>query len=100
MADVGTITEAYIPLEALDGGRVMLHVGNGTGQATEADLPTKLTNIMSAQMCPEAYDISAAVGVEVWYCNRTISSGKVTVGRKVDDTAHDDFSFILAGKVY
>ena len=100
MADVSAITEAYIPLEALDGGRVMLHVGNGTGDNTTADLPTKLTNIMSAQICPEAYTAIAAAGIEVFFCSRTITTGKVPVARKVDDPAKDDFSFLLAGKVY
>lgn len=100
MADVATITEAYIPLEALDGGRVMLHVGNGTGQATTAELPTKVTNIMSAQICPEAYNIAAAAGQEVFFCDRLLSSKKVTVARKVDDTGFDKFSFLLAGEVY
>ncbi|MBA7649235.1 hypothetical protein ES703_57030 [subsurface metagenome] len=100
MADVATITEAYIPLEALDGGRVMLHVGNGTGQDTTAELPTKLTNIMSAQICPEAYNAGAGSGIEVFSCDRTISTKKVTVDRKADDAAKDDFAFLLAGKVY
>jgi len=100
MADVSVITEAYIPLEALGGGRVMLHVGNGTGDNTTAELPTKLTNIMSAQICPEAYNAGAGAGIEVFSCDRTITSAKVTVDRKVDDPALDKFAFMLVGKVY
>ncbi|GAI88830.1 unnamed protein product [marine sediment metagenome] len=100
MADVSALTEAYIPLEALDGGRVMLHVGNGTGNNVTADLPTKLTNIMSAQICPEAYNAGAGAGIEVFYCARTITAGKVAVLRKADDVGFDDFAFLLAGKVY
>jgi len=100
MADVSAITEAYIPLEALDGGRVMLHVGNGTGNNMTADLPTKLTNIMSAQICPEAYNAGVGSGIEVFSCTRTIATKKVPVARKADDPAFDDFSFLLAGEVY
>ncbi len=100
MADVATITEAYIPLEALDGGRVMLHVGNGTGQDTTAELPTKLTNIISAQICPEAYNAGVGSGIEVFFCDRAITTKKVTVARAADDAAKDDFAFLLAGKVY
>ena len=100
MADVSAITEAYIPLEALGGGRIMLHVGNGTGDNTTADLPTKLTNIMSAQICPEAYNAGAGAGIEVFSCNRTITTGKVPVARKVDDPVFDDFAFMLVGRVY
>ncbi|MBA7553929.1 hypothetical protein ES705_46533 [subsurface metagenome] len=100
MADVASITEAYIPLEALDGGRVMLHVGNGTGQATTAELPTKLTNIMSAQICPEAYNAGAGSGIEVFSCTRVIATKKVPVARKADDAAFDKFAFLLVGEVY
>ncbi|MBA7483533.1 hypothetical protein ES707_19048 [subsurface metagenome] len=101
MADVASITEAYIPLEALDGGRVMLHVGNGDMDAdTTADLPTKLTNIMSAQICPEAYNAVVGSGIEVFSCTRVIATKKVPVARKADDAAFDKFAFLLVGEVY
>jgi len=99
MADATTITEAYIPLKALGGGKAMLHIGNATGGNTTIELPTKLTNIMSAQICPEAYNAVAAAGIEVFSCDRTVTLARVTVDRKVDDPAFDDFAFMLVGRV-
>jgi len=100
MADATGVTQAYIPLEALDGGRAMLHIGTATGGNTTIELLTKLTNIMSAQICPEAYNAGAGSGIEVFSCDRAITTKKVTVGRKADDAAFDDFAFLLVGKVY
>ena len=100
MADATAVTAAYIPLKTLGGGRAMLHVGNATGGNTEIELPTKLTNIMSAQICPEAYNAGEAAGIEVFFCDRVLTTKKVTVERKADDPAFDDFAFLLIGKDY
>lgn len=100
MADATAVTQAYIPLKALGGGRVMLHVGNATGGNTTIELPTKLTNIMSAQICPEAYNAGVVSGIEVFFCDRVLTTKKVTVARKADDPAFDDFAFMLIGKDY
>ena len=100
MPDATGVTQAYIPLQTLGGGRAMLHVGNATGGNTTIELPTKLTNIMSAQICPEAYNAGAGSGIEVFFCDRTVTTKKVSVERKADDAAYDDFAFMLVGKDY
>ena len=100
MADVISITEAYIPLGALGGGKLVAHVGNGDlAGNTEGELPTKLTDVIMAQITSHDYNAAAAAGVEVWSCDRAITSNKVTIARKVDDDGHDKFNFLLIGRI-
>ena len=99
MADCTAITEAYVPLRGVDGGRLMMHCGNANmGAATTAELPTKLIEIIMAKLTPGAYDDAAANGGNVMFTDRVITSGKVTIERKVD-AGGDVFSFLLIGRV-
>ncbi|MBA7699925.1 hypothetical protein ES703_108631 [subsurface metagenome] len=94
--------EAYIPLTGLDGGRLMMHCGNADmgGAVTTIELPTKLIEILAAKITPESFDDAAgpAAGDQVFFCDRVIAAGKVTVERKVDGGG-DAFSFLLIGRV-
>jgi len=99
MADCTLITEAYVPLKGLDGGRLMMHCGNADmGAATDAELPTKLIEILMAKLTPGSYDDGAIVGGNVMFTDRVVTSKKVTIERKVD-AGGDTFSFILIGRV-
>jgi hypothetical protein len=100
MANISASEEMYIPLAGLDGGKLMMHVGNATGDGVTNELATKLTNIICAIITPEEYNAVAAAGIDVYFCDRAITSGRVTVQRKVDDADHDEFQFILIGEVY
>jgi len=100
MADIQATEEMYIPLEAQDGGRLMMHIGNATGDGVTNELLTKLTNIICAIITPEAYAAVAAAGIDVYFCDRVITTGRVTIQRKVDDPGADEFQFILIGEVY
>jgi len=100
MADIAATKEMYIPLEGLDGGRVMMHIGNATGDGVTNELLTKLTNIICAIITPEAYAAVAAAGIDVYFCDLALTSSRVTIQRKVDDPGADEFQFILIGKVY
>lgn len=100
MADISATEEMYIPLTGLDGGKLMLHIGNATGDGVTNELLTKLTNIICAIITPEAYNAGAASGIDVYFCDLAITSSRVTVQRKVDDPGADEFQFILIGEVY
>ncbi|GAI88827.1 unnamed protein product, partial [marine sediment metagenome] len=103
MANISATEEMYIPLTGLDGGRLMMHIGNATmldAAGISDELLTKLTNIICAIITPKAYNAVAASGIEVFFCDRAITTGRVTVQRKVDDPGFDEFQFILIGKVY
>jgi hypothetical protein len=78
----------------------MMHCGNADmGAATSAELPTKLTNNKKAKLTPGSYDDAAAAGGNVMFTDRVVTSGKVTIERKVDKGG-DVFSFLLIGEVY
>jgi len=100
MADISATEEMYIPLKGLGGGKLIMHIGNATGDGVTNELATKLTNIISAIITPEAYAAGAGAGIDVYFCDRALTSGRVTVQRKVDDPGADEFQFILIGKVY
>jgi len=100
MANIAATEEMYIPLEALDGGRLMMHIGNATMASVSSELATKLKNIICAIITPEAYAAVAASGIDVYYCDLALTTGRVTVARKVDDPGADEFQFILIGEVY
>lgn len=92
--------EAYIPLKPLGGGKLVAHVGNADlGHNTTGELATKLTDIIQALITSNDYIDTAADGIEVWSCDRLISSGAVTIDRKVDDPAKDEFNFLLIGRI-
>ncbi|MBA7649237.1 hypothetical protein ES703_57032 [subsurface metagenome] len=93
------LTEAYIPLTGQDGGRLMMHCGNGDmGAATTIELPTKLIEILMAKITPGSYEDVAADGGQVFFCDRVITAAKVSIERKVDKGG-DVFSFLLIGRV-
>lgn len=93
------VTEAYIPLRGVDGGRLMLHCGNADmGAVTTIELPTKLIEIIMAKITPGSYDDVAADGGQVFFTDRVITSGAVSIERKVDKGG-DVFSFLLIGRV-
>ncbi|MBA7649236.1 hypothetical protein ES703_57031 [subsurface metagenome] len=100
MADIAATEEMYIPLTGQDGGRLMMHIGNATGDGVTNELLTKLTNIICAIITPEAYAAGAASGIDVYFCDLALTSSRVTIQRKVDDPGADEFQFILIGKVY
>ena len=100
MANIAATEEMYIPLPGLDGGKLMMHIGNATGDGVTNELATKLTNIICAIITPEAYAAIAAAGIDVYYCDLAITTGRVTVARKTDDPGADEFQFILIGEVY
>ena len=92
--------EAYIPLAPLSGGKLVAHVGNADlGGNTTGELATKLTDIIEACITSHNYVAAAADGVEVWSCDRLISSGAVTIDRRVDDDGEDQFNFLLIGRI-
>ena len=106
MADATVVNEAYIPLKALGGGKLVAHIGNATWDAYDSvtnELPTDLANIREAIITPGGYVAAAAVGAQVMSCDRTVSSDKVTIERKVTgDTSGggpDTFSFVLIGEI-
>ncbi|GAI94981.1 unnamed protein product [marine sediment metagenome] len=107
MADATVVWEAYVPLKPLGGGKAMAHIGQATWSAYDAvtnELPTKLAEIKTALLTPATYTESAAAGVQVMFCDRTIASGAVTIERKVtgDTTGNgvvDTFNFMLIGRV-
>jgi len=93
------LTEAYIPLTGLDGGKLMMHVGNADMAAgTTVELPTKLIEILMAKVTPGSYVDGAANGLQVFFCDRVITAAKVSIERKVDGGG-DVFSFMLIGRV-
>lgn len=99
MADISATFETYVPLKALGGGKLMAHVGYATGDGTTNELATKLKDIIAAIITPHEYNAVAADGIDVYSCDRTITSGRVTVARKVDDPGYDVFNFLLIGRV-
>ncbi|MBA7483532.1 hypothetical protein ES707_19047 [subsurface metagenome] len=103
MADIAATEEMYIPLTGLDGGKLMMHIGNATildGAGISDELATKLTNIICAIITPEAYAAIAGAGIDVYFCDLALTAGRVTIQRRVDDPGADEFQFILIGKVY
>lgn len=104
MANIAATDEMYIPLTGLDGGKLMMHIGHATMldvAGISDELATKLTNIISAILTPDAYNAAiAAAGIEVFFCDLGITTGRVTIQRKVDDPGFDGFQFILIGEVY
>ena len=103
MANIAATEEMYIPLTGLDGGKLMMHIGNATmldAAGISDELLTKLTNIICAIITPEEYTAVAAAGINVYFCDLAITSSRVTVQRKVDDPGADEFQFILIGEVY
>lgn len=92
--------EAYIPLAPLGGGKLVAHAGNANlGGNTTGELPTKLADIIDAIITSHDYNAAAGDGIEVWSCDRGITAGAVTINRKTDDPAHDQFNFLLIGRV-
>ncbi|MBA7699924.1 hypothetical protein ES703_108630 [subsurface metagenome] len=100
MANIAATDEMYIPLTGLDGGKLMMHIGNATMASVTSELLTKLTNIICAIITPEEYFAAAGAGIDVYFCDRLVSSSRVTIQRGVDDPDHDEFQFILIGEVY
>ena len=93
------LVEAYIPLTGLDGGKLMMHCGKADMAAgTTVELPTKLIEILMAKITPGAYVDAAAAGLQVFFCDRVITAGAVSIERKVDGGG-DVFSFMLIGRV-
>lgn len=93
------LTQAYIPLTGLDGGKLMMHCGNGDMAAgTTVELPTKLIEILMVKLTPGSYVDGAADGLQVFFCDRVITAGKVSIERKVDGGG-DVFSFLMIGRV-
>ena len=98
MADISATFETYVPLEALGGGKLMAHMGYATGAGVTNELATKLTDIICAIITPEDYADAAAAGGQVYSCDRTIDSGRVTVARKAD-AGSEVFQFLLIGRI-
>jgi len=93
------LVEAYIPLTGLDGGKLMMHCGKADMAAgTTVELPTKLIEILMVKITPGSYDDAAGAGGQVFFCDRVISAGGVSIERKSDEGG-DVFSFILIGRV-
>lgn len=107
MADAVVVWEAYVPLKPLGGGKAMAHIGQATWEAYDDltnELATKLTEIKMALLTPGSYTETAGAGLQVMFCDRTITSGAVSIERRVtgDTTGDghvDTFNFILIGRV-
>lgn len=99
MANISATWETYIPLKPLDGGKLVAHIGYATGDGTSNELATKLKEIKCAIITPAVYSVAAGNGKNVYFCDRAISSGRVTIQRKADAAGNDIFNFILIGRV-
>jgi hypothetical protein len=77
------------------------HFGLATFVATETtvEVPTQLDVVESAIALPVEYNGAAADGAEVMFCDRAITAGAVTFGRKVaSDSATVTFSYMMFGR--
>lgn len=100
MANISATWETYIPLKALDGGKLVAHIGYATGDTASNELATKLAEIKCAIITPAVFAVGAgAGGLNVYFCDRAISSGRVIIARKADAAGDDIFNFILIGRV-
>lgn len=100
MANISATFEAYIPLETLGGGKLVAHVGYATGDGTSNELATKLSEIKCAIITPAEFAAGVGGGgLNVYFCDRGIASGRVTIQRKADAAGDDEFNFILIGRV-
>lgn len=83
---------------ALPGGMVM-QFGEWafTTTGTTVEVPTKLQTLVAAVATPESYTGTAAAAGEVLFCDKTITSGAVTVARKVAVDSGLKFSYVFIG---
>lgn len=65
---------------------------------TTLEVPTPLANVQCVIALPEAYGASAGAGENVMFSDRTVSSGAVTLARKVGTGSADGFSYIMIGQ--
>ena len=65
--------------------------------ATSVEVPTKMPTLVSTILMPESYSGTAVAGGEVMFCDRAITSGQVTVARKVAVDSALKFSYLFLG---
>jgi uncharacterized protein with beta-barrel porin domain len=85
----------YVPLQ----GNMVMQYGENefATTGTTVEVPTKLQTLIAAVATPESYTGSAASGGEVLFCDKTVTSGAVTVARRVAVDSGLKFSYVFIG---
>ena len=96
-------TFALVPTEirkSVEPGELLVEFGeySFTTTGTTVEVPTDLTEVLFAFALPNAYAGSAVAGGEVYFCDKAITSGKVTVSRKVAVDSGNSFSYMFVGR--
>lgn len=68
-----------------------------TTSGTTVEVPTKLQTLIATVATPESYAGTAVAGGEVLFCDKTITSGAVTVARRVAVDSGLKFSYVFIG---
>jgi len=85
----------YVPLEG--GAVVQFGEWAFAGSSAAVEVPTKLQTLVAAIAVPESYSGSSTAGGEVLFCDKTITSGQVTVERKTAVDSALKFSYLFIG---
>jgi len=94
MGDAVITHEAYIPLAALGGGKLVAHVGEGELSAAGTISDTFTTKLKEMFMARSQARVSGAQT-----CSITgFSAGTVTIEKAVGDT-EQTFDFLLIGRI-
>jgi hypothetical protein len=91
---MGKVTN-YVPLP----GNMVMQYGEWefTTTGTTVEVPTKLQTLIATVATPESYTGAGSAGGEVLFCDKVITSGAVTVSRKVAVDSGLKFSYIFIG---
>ena len=65
--------------------------------SADVEVPTKLQTLIAAVVTPESYAGTGTAGGELLYCDKTITSGQVTVNRKAAVDSALKFSYVFIG---